>query len=100
MTQTELEKLSKDVAAKCGLKPYREITYTTEIWLHQDSAFCFELMVSEKIDVYCYDDFASCYCYEMHSYPRSKKEPYADHNNDANQATRAAILKAYLAKEE
>lgn len=105
MTENELQQLSKDVAEKYGIAPNRTIhqfikdPYT--IWLHQDSARCFDLMVEHYLMV------GSCLYTNMAKVCYEKKdgtvydiwEKFADHNNDKHLATRVAILKALLAKD-
>lgn len=116
MTQTELEQLSRDVAKKRGCEPKSYITqvrerpprskqqYTTikpvQVWLYQDSAFCFELMVSEKI--WHGIDENNIYV-EAKTYTHVSAKISREHIfdfQDANEATRVAILRAYLAKGE
>lgn len=109
MTQTELEQLSRDVAKKRGCDTYKlndihPIHHTQHdlenlrFWLHQDSAFCFELMVSERIKPINFEHNVIATIYQENAPKIDYIEYYNDYDWDENLATRVAILKAYLAK--
>lgn len=105
MTQAELEQLSEQVAEKRGCAPFWYGVYDeddiaeTEIWLYQDSRFCFELAVDNSFEITIFDETVRVVWFENGANIKIKTEDYTDHNNDKHQATRVAILKAYLAKD-
>lgn len=89
MTESEMQQLSREVAEKVGIYAYITKTEDIGIWIHEDNARCFELMVRYKIDVtpcsksvFAENNLAN------------QNENYSDHNNDAELATRIAILRA------
>ena len=108
MTEQEKQQLSRDVAAKLGIAPYRFIATSidnfVQTWLTEDSARCFDLAVNNYIGTHHYADFKTgkCYCVEAKSFDGRTVlfEDYDKHNDDAQEATRIAILRALLAKGE
>lgn len=101
MTEQQIQQLSRDVAAKYGIEPYITMSATltgTILWLHNDSARCFELMVEHDVvisRIWQFDGVGA----GVAGYPVDIREEFTDHNNDKPLATRIAILKALLAKE-
>lgn len=96
MTEREMQQLSREVAEKVGILPTKTEylignlgTFHNEVWLHEDNARCFELMVKYRIFILNYDKNVSA-----HTVKTCHTEHYSDHNNDAELATRIAILKA------
>jgi len=103
MNVIELEQLSHDVAELEGIKAFEHETrsfYPQVIWLYQDSARCFDLMV--KHDIRPHQNYLSGTSWAEVIEPRQDGvfERWSSHNNDRSQATRVAILKARLAMGE
>jgi len=100
MTEQHMQQISRDVAAKRGIAPYITMPATltgTILWLHDDSARCFELMVEHDVSLYSTKKSINASLPKQWPYPVAT-EDYSDHNNKPL-ATRIAILKALLAKE-
>jgi len=93
MTEQEKRQLSRDVAEKLGIRASRRFIVNSDdvtIWLHDDSARCFDLMVQHGIWPEIYGSYVVC--------GKNEEIKYADHSPE-QEATRIAILKALLAKD-
>lgn len=112
MTEQEKEELSKAVADKYGIDSitYLPFSYMStneehkvmildykDIWLHDDSARCFDLMVEYRIEVANTENIAVAYYY-YNNCVNSAICPF-DEYPTKQEATRIAILKALLAKD-
>lgn len=111
MTEQEKQQLSRDVAEKYGIKPHSGIELVNEQavplgiyspygggkWLHNASARCFELMVQHGVDVVF--DRLSIFCMKKGRCIHKSHTLYTDHSTK-HEATRIAILKALLTKEQ
>lgn len=116
MTEQEKQQLSRDVADKYGIdaftQPFEVWDWQAEeplIWLHDDSARCFDLMVEHEVGTKQLVNTANGKAYSAEAFAYNSTnydieidlcEHYTDHNNDKQEATRIAILKALLAKGE
>lgn len=109
MTKQEKQQLSRDVAVKYKIEASRRYIVNSEditTWLHEDSARCFDLMAEHEIDLSFVEDFVFSYTNNIQGYFLNRSGVvrqsirYTDHNNDKQEATRIAILKALLAKGE
>ena len=97
MTKQEKQQLSRDVAEKYGVVPFITIFRNDDyddIWLHNDSARCFDLMVEHDIEVAYTKQVAVAY-YHLRNCVQVPFNPYPT----KQEATRIAILKSLLAKE-
>ena len=115
MTEQEKRQLSRDVAEKLGIEESKVIIqagvslfYEVRVWLHDDSARCFDLMVEHEVGTKQLVNAKNGNAYSSEAFTYSKKhycidtsvcEHYTTHDNDKHLATRIAILKALLAKE-
>lgn len=99
MTEQDYIDLSKRVAEKLGISTCemydcgfrsRADDGMRELWLHQDSARCFELMCEHQLCIYCYIDGVMAQDKNGGQYFQHDLR----HNNDRNLAARVAILKA------
>ncbi len=98
MTEQEKKELSKAVADKYGIDFLKDINHPLiqGVWLHDDSARVFDLMVEHDLLPQVYGGGAfDEYFYSVAGYPvvQSKYHP------TKQEATRIAILKALLAKD-
>lgn len=99
MTEQQMQQLSRDAADKYGIAPKRLIGYSNEfmdeewLWLHNDSARCFELMVEHEINVENNGNWVMAVSDSDYS-----REYNKDYNDDKQLTVRVAILKALLAK--
>ena len=103
MTHNELIELSKAAAKVAGVDPLKwtdgeGFDPGRSIWLHEDSARCFELMCRYIMDIESGEVESGGY---VGSYAIGRGnlavELIDTHNNDREQATRVAILKAIVA---
>ena len=96
MTHNELIDLSKAAAKVAGVAPYDDTLTLSALgkdfhfWLHEDNARCFELMCR-------YEMLLSVNGGEALVNIHNPAEMFINHNNDREQATRVAILKAIVA---
>lgn len=111
MTNLEKQQLSRDVAEKYNIKPYVltptlvtldvliDDEHHPKLWLHEDSARCFDLMVEHDIEIEPNNNGAcSVYFVDYIRRRHSFDELHSAHSTK-QEATRIAILKALLAKE-
>ncbi len=108
MTEQEKQELSKAVADKYGIDAYlakrhtdgvNGQTYPYKLWLHDDSARCFDLMVEHDMGIGCMKDRDSAVVYFFSKSKMTQiNEHYTDHPTK-QEATRIAILRALLAKD-
>ena len=102
MTQAELEKQSRDVAEKYGIDATEteywvqsSETWNNEVWLHDDSARCFDLMVEHDLWGIT---IVNCHVkVNTGEYSWIMQEIV---DNRTQEAARIAILKALLAKDK
>ena len=66
MTEQEKQQLSRDVAEKYGIEESKVIIqagvslfYEVRVWLHDDSARCFDLMVEHELNLAIDEDAVS-----------------------------------------
>lgn len=107
MTQAELEQLSRDVADKYGIDwvelgyQYNtftgnyELDETENLWLHDDSARCFDLFAEHEIDINNYGNWVQAV-----GFNGDFSEYAKNHNNDKSMTARVAGLRALLAKDK
>lgn len=115
MTQAELEQLSRDVAEKHSISAWslgigKAFGDDVKLWLHDNSARCFELAIENEVGIKQLVDAISGKAFSAEAFTYSKKhygintsicEDYAwHHNNNKIRATCVAILKALLAKDK
>ena len=97
MTKQEKQQLSRDVAEKYRISAWYIYEDRCEkLWLHNDSAMCFDLLVDNEMNLAIDEDAVS-----VNKFGKVKLlafELFKDHPTK-QEATRIAILKALLAKE-
>jgi len=98
MNQQDKIELSKRIAEKLGIDAWVDITPDREahtlLWLADDNARCFELMVKYGLEVYIYETFVTVYGRNKSDEGADPyaEEYYKDHTSP-EEATRIAILK-------
>ena len=108
MPEQEKQQLSRDVAEKLGISAWFIYEDRCEkLWLHKDSARCFDLMVEHEVGTKQLVNANTGHTFSAEAFTYSKKhycidtsvcEHYTTHDNDKHLATRIAILKALLEK--
>jgi hypothetical protein len=93
MTEQEKQQLSLDVAEKLGISAWFIYEDRCEkLWLYQNSASCFDLMVEHYIEV-AYTKHVAVAYYHLRNCVQVPFNPYPT----KQEATRIAILKSLLA---
>lgn len=94
VANSELIELSKAAAKVAGVPPSDFISEYDFLWLHEDSARCFELMCQSKLEVTVSSGSSFVRWGNNESGPI---EFFINHDGNKEQATRVAILKAIVA---
>ncbi len=105
MTEQEKQELSKAVASKYGIAPNRLVGYSNDfidenwLWLHDDSARCFDLMAEHNINLEHDSDYVGAIWIDSNINVKRKRYVLIQDHPTKQEATRIAILKALLAKD-